>query len=948
MLISGDIGSAVEQLRTLAKNEPIVAHWNDLAAALLVGAEKLDDGNLAVDAIAAANRALTIDPSYASARFNRALALEHLGLAREARREWSRYVGMDPASAWTDEALRRLHALGTSNESKRARAAFEALKESPENVQFVVERYGEFARRVAETEVLADWGAASIAGDGTAAAQQLRLAREIGRHLVHRSGERLLFDAVAAIDRAAEHETLARAHVLYRNARRLHARNDAIAAETGLREAAQLFRRGRSPMQYMARYYLGSALHAQLRLGEATDVLDALESERLRESGYLAAAAQLGWERGACLLESGSISDAIDVFTRSSSELRRLNETDSAAGIDGLLASALDFVGDTTGGWRARRRALYALSRSGNDSRALVILQSAATTATRARQWERARALLDLTVDGATRMEHAPLAAHALTERAVVHVREKRPAFARADIARARTWLAKIGDATLRSRGEADLAFAEATVDEETEPQRALVRFDDAIEFYENAGRPVDLPRIHLERSRVARGLGRLAEARRDIDAGLAVIARERATLRDLEQRATLQSASEELFDDAVALAMEDGDPQAAFRFSEQRSARMLTELFELGADAAETEIAPLSLQQVQTALAPHAAVVAYATLPDRLVSFIVRRDRFIAATANVPRNDVTATIDSLSRAIIVDHEDVLARATNAGEMLTRNVRPALAGIRDVAFITDRYTASAPFGALRDAASGRFLIEEFSIVAAPSATLLMRASLRMHERANDAVLAIAATEFDRAARPNLQPLPEVLNEARDVAALHRNATLRAGSEATPALAATFARYGTIHFAGHAVADRDDVRESALLLAPVADDRGELRLRDITRLRLPHTRLVVLAACRSADEVSMGDGAQNLALAFTAAGVPSVIASLWNFDDRVSRILMTEVHRHLRDGASPSRAIQATAGRRLRDASGKPRFPMEWPGLVVIGGSPDLVKGGEIK
>ncbi|HEX8187088.1 MAG TPA: hypothetical protein VF586_01975, partial [Pyrinomonadaceae bacterium] len=59
-------------------------------------------------------RALELDGSLAEARFNRALAYQHMGLKRQAVEGWRDYLGHDPASRWADEARGNLKLLEES------------------------------------------------------------------------------------------------------------------------------------------------------------------------------------------------------------------------------------------------------------------------------------------------------------------------------------------------------------------------------------------------------------------------------------------------------------------------------------------------------------------------------------------------------------------------------------------------------------------------------------------------------------------------------------------------------------------------------------------------------------------------------------------------------------------------------------------------------------------
>src|SRR5262249_3901189 len=145
--------------------------------------------------------------------------------------------------------------------------------------------------------------------------------------------------------------------------------------------------------------------------------------------------------------------------------------------------------------------------------------------------------------------------------------------------------------------------------------------------------------------------------------------------------------------------------------------------------------------------------------------------------------------------------------------------------------------------------------------------------------------------------PDLAPLPDAEPEAREVAALYPQAELLVGSQATrERFLQSVARHDVTHFGGHAVASLEDPGLSSLLFAADGEsERGSaLFANEIEARPWPRplrTQLVVLAACGTALGASYrGEGPISLARSFLSAGVPAVLASFWDVDDRVSRVL----------------------------------------------------------
>jgi len=122
-------------------------------------------------------------------------------------------------------------------------------------------------------------------------------------------------------------------------------------------------------------------------------------------------------------------------------------------------------------------------------------------------------------------------------------------------------------------------------------------------------------------------------------------------------------------------------------------------------------------------------------------------------------------------------------------------------------------------------------------------------------------------------------------------------------------------YRIVHFATHGLLNNHNPELSGIVLSLV-DPAGQpqdgfLRLHDIYNLRLG-AELVVLSACRTAlGREIKGEGLVGLTRGFMYAGVPRVLASLWNVDDRATAQLMKQLYVGvLREGQPPAAALRA--------------------------------------
>jgi CHAT domain-containing protein len=114
--------------------------------------------------------------------------------------------------------------------------------------------------------------------------------------------------------------------------------------------------------------------------------------------------------------------------------------------------------------------------------------------------------------------------------------------------------------------------------------------------------------------------------------------------------------------------------------------------------------------------------------------------------------------------------------------------------------------------------------------------------------------------------------------------------------------------------------------------------GALQAQEIYNLKPERTRLVVLSSCRS----GLGDGRRNealggLAQAFLVAGVPAVVASLWDIDDDSAAVLMEKFHAERRGKKLAfGQALRQAQLSFLQTSSVKKRHPFFWATFIVTG------------
>jgi CHAT domain-containing protein len=213
----------------------------------------------------------------------------------------------------------------------------------------------------------------------------------------------------------------------------------------------------------------------------------------------------------------------------------------------------------------------------------------------------------------------------------------------------------------------------------------------------------------------------------------------------------------------------------------------------------------------------------------------------------------------------------------------------------------------------------------------------------------------------------LSDLPEAKREAEDIARLFGNQTVTlTGSDATePAVCAAMRDRDVIHVASHSLVRENSPWLAAFALADgaphdnsipagagaaragngphpspgttvVDHNDGLLYLDEVYRLTLPRTRLVVLSSCESAlGQYYRGEGMVSLARPFLAAGVPTVVASLWPVDSAATAPLMVSFHRERKAvGNRSAEGLRASQTKMLGDPIHS--HPYYWGAFMVVG------------
>jgi CHAT domain-containing protein len=877
LLLVDDADESIQTLNALAAKDAAndASVFSDLAAAYYATGRAA----LLPQALAAADRALAIDARLPEALFNRALVLERMGLLDAAGEAWKVYLKVDATSPWAVEA-REHHARLT-----RRQSSFE--RDLPHlSAGELVARYPQQARTWGEGPFLAEWAEGRT--------ESLARARAIGDALAERSGETMLRDAVAAIDRAKETRSLAEAHLAYHHGRIAYSRRQLEEAVQFLTRAAVAFERGGSPMAAAARYFAANVVYDLNRTEEAYGSLTELLAAS--QQSHRALRAQILWQRALACSTLARWSEGLADAEAARAIFDALGEDSNRAFVDVIIAEMLEYAEDAESAWERRTAAFAVFSRSGAGERLLACLGAATRGEVRRGNDQAARALAAVEIEAARHGPNQGLLAVALFYRALL-VHRSGEGDPMRDLAEARAIAPRTGDAR---RVLAEIDFAEGVITRANDPARAIELLSRSADFFRESF-PVYLPAALLARGRAHRDAGRLEAAFADFTEGIESIGQRRGSNVELETVALFDD-EQNLFGGLVDVALTKGAERDARAVADRALQRALRSRFpSADADAALAVVDDDSIFRV------------YVAGEDVIVFSAGEAAR--AGRADHVRADARALVAALASR--KSEAEVRARAASLHALLIAPFRRSLAGLHTLVVVADPRLGFIPFPALFDATSGRYLIEDFEIVLRPAAALPLRE--RAVFTASSPALIVGNPLLDDAKR-----LPGAEREAHDVAATYRAAHILAGRGATlAAVEGALSSHRVFHYAGHAAAAERSA--GALLLA-----NGRLYANDIARLDLRNLDLVVLAACRSsrgAHEAVPRD----LATAFVVAGARNVVGTGWEIDDATSAATFAELHRGIVAG---TRVASAVRGVQLAAILAN-RHPSTWAAITVL-------------
>lgn len=925
--------------------------WSDLSALYLERARSDNPLDL-LRALDAAQLAVGLDGSLRPARFNLALALEKNLLSQKAIEAWSKVVRMEGASPWGIEARSHVEGLWTALSAPTREAQSLALESAVSRghpgLDQIVDRAPGLARKHGEEVVTERWASAVANGQTAQAQRHLEAMARLGAALARR-GEPMLSDFVFALQasqlrgnpprQAAEEQlALARGRLLCRD-------GQGSEGSTLIKHARDFFQRDGNPEWMWASLSLSVCLYTQSEYGSALSSLDALAREGVER--YPSLQAKIQWIRGMCLLATEHPSEALTAYRAAREIYLATFAKEDLAATEYLISEALRYLGEERESWQTLYRGIALAVQEGDVWRQYAAFDEVADAAAKDGLPWASLAFRERVVEIARLTPDPPSLTHALMRRGEAFLALGRGQQAKADLGEALALCRKIADPAVRRRRQADVLFALGKLNAIGNPGKAIAFLDEAQQLYRQHD---ELPLVDTftERAAVLMRQGKSQLAMEELEAGTKELESRRSSIHDADSRITFFEQSRRLFETRIAL--EAVRPEVAFSTVERFRARSLLDrlVSDSTSEAGSQQVAePLSSSSIRESLPTGAVLVEFVVLPHEILTWTITRDGLSFRRVSSSSADLSKAVSRFCGELRAARS--VAEGAGLYDLLIAPLREELRSDSFLIIVPDGPLHGLPFAALQNKENGRFLVEEFQISLAASGSTLALSLRRERHRAQGELrlLAVGNPAFSRAQYPDLRSLPGAEREAQAIAALYgRHAQLLTGGTATVrAVLARTSGSTIIHMAAHARYNESSPGSSEIILASESrSGAGQLRACDLEASHLADTRLAVLSACGTARSSGLhAEGSMALSRSLLAAGVPSVVGSLWDMNDAASYYAMVAFHQGILQGKSPAAALRSAQREMMRSDNPAIATPGSWAGLQVVGGLLPVVR-----
>ncbi|MFY9227078.1 MAG: CHAT domain-containing protein, partial [Blastocatellia bacterium] len=977
-ILNGYYTKAIDNLEKAlikdAKNSQIL---NDLAVAYLERGDQQQQPSDLLHALSLVNQTLFLDSSLLEAKFNCALLLEKNYLFLQAKQSWQEYLTLEKNPDWQKEANSHINNLETllnsqNNSDIEGQLTVAIEKEELKTIKSVVTQYPHLARIFVLEKLIPQW-ATLVSIEKQKAIKLIKGSKVIGETLfaIQKDNSVIdIIDNIIEISKDTKKEIiLAQAHSIYFQANIALNNYEPSKAKELFQKAKALFSQVKD--ESSLNWSLFQIARCEMVLSNYQTALILFEKviKFAQEKKHLYILARSWWATGLIQDYQSDFSKSLTSKSLAIDYLEQINDIESIAVVNMLIAETLVDLKNLDSLGVYQHKALSNIIKVNNSKWVFNIIWGIGKELFRIGELGAASYFYKELNTLANKENNQTYKFSSLLENAQLQQKLGNTTLADSYLNSTYQELENIPDPVSQLSSKQLFLITQAQFKVETEPEITINKLAE-LEKILTKDDPIYQTSILRLQAKAYLALKEYDKAETALVSSIKLFESQRSKITDERYRLSFFEEPQSIYEDMIKFQINQKQQiNNAFDYVELARSRALLDAIDGRAKTIKIDIRqdlqvegtakPLDLSTIQKTLPKEIVLIRYLVLSNQIYIWLITKDNFEFVQYEIAEIELEKQILQL-RSIIIDFNSQTSNIEAVSNPVYNTVfaplKPYLKKLvnkqSNLVIIPDKALYAIPFAALIDPETKRYLIEDYTLTIAPSSTIYLHCLAKDRKKATqkESILAIGDPSFVRSHFNDMRYLSGAKEEAETIAKLYPSSTLLLEKQATKeAFLKEAAKYDVVHYAGHALIDPGSPLFSKLLLAApenASDSYDEaLYAHEIYGQNFDKTRLIVLAACKTAGGLrTHGEGMISLARPFLARGVPAVIASLWDADDKASVELFTEFHKQRLANNDSATALRIAQINLLKKTDRRLSHPRMWSLFQVIGGvSPNLNK-----
>lgn len=947
---------------------------NNLAVTYFIRGSKTEEGfSDIIQALSLADSALSIEPNLLEALFNRSLFLDNIYLPLQARLAWEVYLKKEKDKNWLREinfylmALDSKPNLTSENWGQEIKKVNISLPDAIKKIEYLVSISPHQARIYALTELLPNWANSYLANDTKTSYEVLWLIRQIGHNLFVKQKDMLINDLIKTIDICSSNKSsqnnltdLAKAYLLYQKASKTLENYQSTSMDIEIANALNLFIKLNDEA--------GEILITLLTTRQERYLPQALN--KLEKILLIAEKHSYPYLLGLIWRNIGSFQGQLFQSALAfGSQNKALSYFESCGDLEGVASShfviseILSQINDKEEIFFHQKKALSSLSNySGGSARKALFLAGIGSQLQKLSQPQSAFYFHNEAVSLSTSLKTNVVSSITLLRRSLAYyfLGDKQSAFN--DFNNAKIYFNSITESKDRCLIQENINIIEGSYKLIDDPKEAIKLFSLSLNSYEKHSDKYYLTHIYQSLAKAHRVLGNKKLALNNLAKGIFEFEKQRENISEQSQRMSFFEESQSIYEQMVEMQIAENNIKEAFNYLEKARARSLLELINtsspLTKDSSNTPASPFSILEIQKNLPTNTTIIEYSVMQHQTLAWVVSKYKIDLVKITTEQNNIDQLVKKIRDSIETNDQDnsLTVSSKQLYKLVISPLSKHLPSSANLVIVADKSLNNIPFSILSNPQTGRYLIQDWSMTHAPSATIFIQCLIKDKELLkNDdkSILIIGNSIVDKDIFPDLQDLNFVSKEVQEVKNIYELDTksqivsfaLILNKKATKAAFFRNAKnYSTIHFAGHGVENKVFPLYSYLVFASSnhlqpSVNNSAMYAYELHKYNFTKTRLAILSSCHTGSgQTKLGEGIISLARSFLAARVPTVIASSWQIDDEMSAEFFIKFHQKKILGQNSLEALCNTQKEFITSQNPKYNSPIIWGAFALLGGS----------